>query len=49
MVYVLTSIAKFNGTQDSDPIFSKKRVAETLTFGYLDMLGTLSRHNEGVE
>lgn len=34
---------------DSDPIFSKKRVAETLTYGYLEMLGTISRHKEGVE
>ena len=34
---------------DSEPIFSKKRVAETLTYGYLEMLGTISRHKEGVE
>src|ERR1700722_8600565 len=40
---------KFNGTPDSDPIFSKKRVAETLTYGYFEMLGTLSKHQEGVK
>ncbi|KAK0487570.1 Rapamycin-insensitive companion of mTOR, N-term-domain-containing protein [Armillaria novae-zelandiae] len=39
----------FNGLPDQDPIFSKKRVAETLTYGYLEMLGTLSRHKEGIE
>ncbi|KIM43166.1 hypothetical protein M413DRAFT_443978 [Hebeloma cylindrosporum] len=39
----------FNGVPDSDPIFSKKRVAETLTYGYFEMLGTLSRLKEGIE
>ncbi|KAG5353197.1 hypothetical protein C0989_009378 [Termitomyces sp. Mn162] len=39
----------FNGVPDSDPIFSKKRVADTLTYGYLEMLGTLSKHKEGIE
>lgn len=34
---------------DSDPIFSRKRVAETLTHGYLEMLGTLSKYQEGIE
>jgi len=34
---------------DSDPIFSKKRVAETLTYGYLEMLGTLSKFKDGIE
>lgn len=46
----LTSMHKqFNGTPESDPIFSKKRVADTLTYGYLEMLGTLSKHKEGIE
>ncbi|KII86754.1 hypothetical protein PLICRDRAFT_43412 [Plicaturopsis crispa FD-325 SS-3] len=39
----------FNGAPESDPIFSKKRVAETLTYGYFEMLGTLSKHKEGIE
>lgn len=39
----------FNGAPESDPIFSKKRVSETLTYGYLEMLGTLSKHKEGIE
>ncbi|KIY71243.1 hypothetical protein CYLTODRAFT_140340 [Cylindrobasidium torrendii FP15055 ss-10] len=39
----------FNGVQDADPIFSKKRVQETMTSGYLEMLGTLSRQKEGIE
>ncbi|KDQ62311.1 hypothetical protein JAAARDRAFT_30208 [Jaapia argillacea MUCL 33604] len=39
----------FNGTPDSDPIFSKSRVQDTLTYGYLEMLGTLSKQKEGIE
>ncbi|KAF8918988.1 Rapamycin-insensitive companion of mTOR, N-term-domain-containing protein [Mucidula mucida] len=39
----------FNGVPDSDPIFSKKRVGETLTSGYLEMLGTLSKQKDGIE
>ncbi|KAI9458810.1 Rapamycin-insensitive companion of mTOR, N-term-domain-containing protein [Russula earlei] len=38
----------FNGAPESDPIFSKKRVSETLTYGYLEMLGTLSKHKDGI-
>ncbi|KAF9077790.1 Rapamycin-insensitive companion of mTOR, N-term-domain-containing protein [Rhodocollybia butyracea] len=37
------------GAPDSDPMFSKRRIAETLTYGYLEMLGTLSKHKEGIE
>lgn len=40
---------QFAGTPESDPIFSKKRVHETLTYGYLEMLGTLSKFREGIE
>ncbi|KAI6145691.1 Rapamycin-insensitive companion of mTOR, N-term-domain-containing protein [Pisolithus thermaeus] len=36
----------FNGTPESDPIFSKQRMMETLTYGYFDMLGSLSKHPE---
>ncbi|KAI0252434.1 Rapamycin-insensitive companion of mTOR, N-term-domain-containing protein [Lactifluus subvellereus] len=39
----------FNGAPESDPIFSKKRVSETLTYGYLEMLGTLSKNEEGIK
>ncbi|KAH7885334.1 Rapamycin-insensitive companion of mTOR, N-term-domain-containing protein [Phlebopus sp. FC_14] len=39
----------FNGTLDSDPIFSKARISDTLTYGYFEMIGTLSKHPEGIE
>lgn len=40
---------KQHGQLESDPIFSKKRVSDTLTYGYLEMLGTLSKHKDGIE
>ncbi|KAJ7761527.1 Rapamycin-insensitive companion of mTOR, N-term-domain-containing protein [Mycena maculata] len=38
-----------NAVPDSEPLFSKRRVAEKLTYGYLVMLGTLSKTKEGIE
>ncbi|KAJ7644182.1 Rapamycin-insensitive companion of mTOR, N-term-domain-containing protein [Roridomyces roridus] len=38
-----------NAALDSDPLFSKKRVADRMTYGYLVMLGTLSKTKEGIE
>ncbi|KAL0961199.1 hypothetical protein HGRIS_006168 [Hohenbuehelia grisea] len=49
IVWGFSQLDPFNGPPDSDPIFSKTRIAETLTYGYLEMLGTLSKHKEGVE
>ena len=40
---------QFNGVPDSDPIFSKRRVSDTLTYGYLEMLGVLSKYKDGIE
>jgi len=45
----LTPPFQFNGVPPSDPILSKRRIADTLTYGYLEMLGTLSKHKEGIE
>ncbi|KAJ7175920.1 Rapamycin-insensitive companion of mTOR, N-term-domain-containing protein [Mycena filopes] len=38
-----------NAVPDSDPVFSKRRVSDRLTYGYLVMLGTLSRTKDGIE
>ena len=40
---------QFNGFPPTDPMLSKRRIADTLTYGYLEMLGTLSKHKEGIE
>ncbi|KAI0755187.1 Rapamycin-insensitive companion of mTOR, N-term-domain-containing protein [Daedaleopsis nitida] len=38
-----------NPTPTSDPIFSKKRMLDTLTAGYFEMLGVMSKRKEGLE
>ena len=38
-----------NPTPTSEELFSKKRMQETLTSGYFEMLGTLSKRKEGIE
>ncbi|THG99686.1 hypothetical protein EW026_g2711 [Hermanssonia centrifuga] len=38
-----------NSQQIQEPIFSKRRMQETLTYGYFEMLGTLSKRKEGLE
>lgn len=42
-------LSQFNGTPSKDPIFSEPRFCNTLTFGYLEMLGVLSTFEKGVE
>lgn len=49
IVKCFAQLDPFNGTSESDPMFSKYRVSETLTYGYFEMLGTLSKHAEGIE
>lgn len=49
LAFLTVSLPKFNGVPESDPIFSKRRVADTLTYGYLEMLGVLSKHKDGIE
>ncbi|KAF8631052.1 hypothetical protein AX15_002660 [Amanita polypyramis BW_CC] len=49
IVKAFAQLDPFNGVPDSDPIFSRKRVAETLTYGYLEILGALSKYQEGIE
>ncbi|KAL0580619.1 hypothetical protein V5O48_001349 [Marasmius crinis-equi] len=49
IVKCFAQLDPFNGAPDSDPIFSKRRIGDTLTYGYLEMLGTLSKHKEGME
>lgn len=48
LVKAFAQLDPFNGVSESDPIFSKRRVAETLTYGYLEMLGILSKRPEGI-
>ncbi|KAF8578071.1 hypothetical protein K439DRAFT_1395907 [Ramaria rubella] len=38
-----------NGNSISDAIFSKRRIDNTLTYAYLEMLGVLSKYPEGID
>ncbi|KAI0917225.1 hypothetical protein AcW1_007525 [Taiwanofungus camphoratus] len=49
LVKSFAQLDPFNGAPISDPIFSKKRMQETLTSGYFEMLGTMSKRKEGLE
>lgn len=40
---------QYHGSISSDPFLSKRRLDDTLTGGYFEMLGTLSQHVEGVK
>jgi rapamycin-insensitive companion of mTOR len=43
------SLRQFQGAPALDPIFSAKRMENTLTCGYFDIIGVLSKYPEGVE
>ncbi|KAF8139513.1 Rapamycin-insensitive companion of mTOR, N-term-domain-containing protein [Mycena galopus ATCC 62051] len=52
MAQIVKSFAQLdpsNAVPDVDPVFSKRRVSGHLTYGYLVMLGTLSKTKEGIE
>ena len=38
-----------NVTQPQEALLSKRRITDTLSFGYLEMLGVLSKRREGIE
>lgn len=42
-------VSQFNGVPEQDPMFSKRRMQETLTYGYFELLGTMSKRREGLE
>ncbi|KAG8908318.1 hypothetical protein FRC00_011289, partial [Tulasnella sp. 408] len=39
----------FNPGTVADPLFSADKIATTLTYGYIEMLGTLSKHADGID
>ncbi|KAI0697900.1 Rapamycin-insensitive companion of mTOR, N-term-domain-containing protein [Cytidiella melzeri] len=52
MSQIMKSFAQLdplNATQTQDALFSKKRMQDTLTYGYFEMLGILSKRKEGLE
>ncbi|KIO29376.1 hypothetical protein M407DRAFT_70503 [Tulasnella calospora MUT 4182] len=45
----LNQLDPFNPGTVSDPLFSAEKIATTLTYGYIEMLGTLSKHADGID
>ncbi|KAG9036760.1 hypothetical protein FRB95_008091 [Tulasnella sp. JGI-2019a] len=45
----LSQLDPYGPTTVSNPVFSKERLSETLCYGYLEMIGTLSAYPEGIE
>ncbi|KAG0172866.1 hypothetical protein DFQ28_009870 [Apophysomyces sp. BC1034] len=44
----LRELVPLSGGSETEPIFSKERMETTLSSGYLTLLGTFSKHKEGV-
>ncbi|KAI7866417.1 Rapamycin-insensitive companion of mTOR, N-term-domain-containing protein [Spinellus fusiger] len=44
----LSELGPLNGNPENEPVFSKERMESTLCAGYFTLLGTLSKHKEGV-
>ncbi|GBC19604.2 hypothetical protein RIR_jg41870.t1 [Rhizophagus irregularis DAOM 181602=DAOM 197198] len=44
----LNQLDPINGTSESEPLFSKERINNTLTSGYFTILGYFSKYKEGV-
>ncbi|OCF45562.1 sterility protein Ste20 [Kwoniella heveanensis CBS 569] len=40
---------QYVGQPTSQPIFSRDRIESTLTYGFFEMIGTLSKHREGMK
>ena len=40
---------QFGGRPSPEPLFSAKNLEDTLTSGYFEMIGTMSKYPEGIE
>ncbi|WVR08773.1 hypothetical protein IAU60_005831 [Kwoniella sp. DSM 27419] len=44
-----TELDQYVGQPTAQPIFSRERIGSTLTYGYFEMIGTLTKHREGMK
>jgi rapamycin-insensitive companion of mTOR len=44
---VIADISQYAGPLASQPVFARDRLENSLTYGYFEMIGTLSKHREG--
>lgn len=40
---------QYIGTPNAQPVFARDRVENSLTYGYFEMIGTLSKSREGLQ
>ncbi|WVW80639.1 hypothetical protein I302_102625 [Kwoniella bestiolae CBS 10118] len=49
MLDCFNELDQYIGQPTAQPIFARDRLENTLTYGYFEMIGTLSRHHEGMK
>ncbi|WWC92493.1 uncharacterized protein L201_007452 [Kwoniella dendrophila CBS 6074] len=49
MLDCFNELDQYVGQPTSQPIFARDRLENTLTYGYFEMIGTLSKHREGMK
>lgn len=45
----LMLVIQYVGQPTARPLFARDRLESTLTYGYFEMIGTLSKHREGMK
>ncbi|CAD6567983.1 MAG: hypothetical protein TREMPRED_004194 [Tremellales sp. Tagirdzhanova-0007] len=48
MVDCFNELSQYPGTSTAQPVLARDRIENSLTYGYFEMIGTLSKHQEGV-
>ena len=46
---VSLTLSQYPGTSTAQPVLARDRIENSLTYGYFEMIGTLSKHQEGVK
>ncbi|WOO81922.1 Target of rapamycin complex 2 subunit ste20 [Vanrija pseudolonga] len=49
MVDCLTELDQYAGQPSAQPVFARDRLENTLSYGYFEMIGTLSKHTAGIK
>ncbi|TXT05984.1 hypothetical protein VHUM_03745 [Vanrija humicola] len=49
IVECLTELDQYAGQPSAQPVFARDRLENTLSYGYFEMIGTLSKHHAGIK
>jgi hypothetical protein len=49
MVECLAELDQYAGQPSAQPLFARDRLENTLTYGYFEMIGTLTKHHKGIQ